>query len=112
MRRRLGLAVVYGRSMQPTLFAGDRLLVWHGGDPRPDRLVVVRLPGPVLAVKRATRREPDGWWVERDNPSEGVDSWTVGAIPDGDVVAVVLARIRPVVRRRGPRPGARAEGPQ
>ena len=31
----------------------------------------------------------DGWWVERDNPAEGVDSWLVGAIPDGDVLAVV-----------------------
>jgi signal peptidase I len=93
--RRLGLAVVRGRSMRPTLREGDRLLVRHGADPEPGRIVVVRLPGGVVAVKRATRREPGGWWVERDNPREGVDSWTVGAIADEDVVAVVVCRLWP-----------------
>jgi hypothetical protein len=67
-------------------------------------VVVVRLPGGVLAVKRATAREPAGWWVERDNPAEGVDSWTVGAIADRDVLAVARTRLWPVrwtrLRRR------------
>jgi phage repressor protein C with HTH and peptisase S24 domain len=98
--RRLGLAVVRGRSMQPTLRDGDRLLVRHGAVPRLGDLAVVRLPEGVLAVKRVTRREPGGWWVERDNPREGVDSWTVGAIPDPDVVAVVLLRVWPLFPRR------------
>jgi phage repressor protein C with HTH and peptisase S24 domain len=92
---RLGLAVVRGRSMQPTLREGDRLLVVHGASPRLGRLAVVRLPDGVLAVKRVTRREPGGWWVERDNPAEGVDSWTVGAVPEPDVVARVLVRLWP-----------------
>ena len=85
MRRELaswGLAVVRGRSMQPTLHDGDRLLVRHGAAPRAGDLVVVRLPDGVVAVKRATARRDGGWWVERDNPAEGVDSWQVGAIPD------------------------------
>jgi hypothetical protein len=60
-------------------------------------MVVVRLGG-VVAVKRAVRREPGGWWVERDNPREGVDSWSVGAIPDADVLAVVLLRVWPLLR--------------
>ncbi len=94
--RRLGIAVVRGRSMQPTLYDGDRLIVLHGATPRVGGLVVVRLPDGVVAVKRVTRREPGGWWVERDNPSEGVDSWRVGAIPEGDVVARVLLRFWPV----------------
>jgi len=72
-RRQLGLAVVRGRSMQPTLYDGDRLLVLHGSPPRVGGLAVVRLPDGVVAVKRAVRREPGGWWVERDNPREGVD---------------------------------------
>ena len=95
---RFGVAVVRGRSMQPTLYAGDRLLVLHAGRPRAGRLVVVRLPDGVVAVKRAVRREPGGWWVERDNPAEGVDSWQVGAIADTDVVAVVLLRLWPLFR--------------
>jgi phage repressor protein C with HTH and peptisase S24 domain len=95
-----GVVVVRGRSMRPTLYDGDRLVVRHGAVPRPGRLAVVRLPDGVLAVKRVTMRRPDGWWVERDNPVEGVDSWLVGAIPDEDVVAVVRARLWP--RRRRP----------
>jgi len=93
------MAVVRGRSMQPTLYDGDRLLVDYQRRVRPGRLVVVRLPDGVVAVKRAVKREPEGWWVERDNPHEGVDSWTVGAIADVDVLAVVLLRLWPLVRR-------------
>jgi signal peptidase I len=95
-----GLAVVRGRSMQPTLYDGDRLLVRHGATPRAGQLVVVRLPDGVVAVKRATSHDRGGWWVERDNPREGVDSWQVGAIPDVDVLAVVRARLWPPRRRR------------
>lgn len=97
--RRWGVAVVRGRSMEPTLREGDRLLVLHGGVPRTGRIVVVRLPDGVLAVKRATRREDAGWWVERDNPRAGVDSWTVGMVPDVDVVAVALLRFWPLPSR-------------
>ena len=97
---RWGVAVVRGRSMQPTVHDGDRLLVQHGASPRAGDLVVVRLPDVVVAVKRATSRDRAGWWVERDNPAEGVDSWLVGAIPDADVVAVVRARLWPVRGRR------------
>jgi signal peptidase I len=99
-----GMAVVRGRSMQPTLYDGDRLLVRHGAVPRVGDLVVVRLPDGVVAVKRATFREQagrePGWWVERDNPRVGVDSWAVGAVPDSRVVAVVVTRIWPL--RRAP----------
>jgi phage repressor protein C with HTH and peptisase S24 domain len=89
--------------MQPTLYDGDRLLLRHGATPVPGDLVVVRLPDGVVAVKRATAHEQAGWWVERDNPVEGVDSWTIGAIPDADVLAVALGRLWPVGRGR-PRP--------
>jgi signal peptidase I len=94
-----GFVVVRGRSMQPTLRDGDRLLVRYGRPPRPGGLVVVRLPDGVVAVKRAVRRERSGWWVERDNPAEGVDSWSVGAIPAADVLARVVLRVWPVLRR-------------
>ncbi|MET9022003.1 peptidase S24 [Actinopolymorpha sp. NPDC004070] len=61
---------------------------------RPGSLVLVRLPHRPLSVKRLVRREPEGWWVERDNPYEGVDSWQVGAVPPQDLVAVVVSRLR------------------
>ncbi|HEU0287398.1 MAG TPA: S24/S26 family peptidase [Nocardioidaceae bacterium] len=94
-----GFAVVRGRSMQPTLWDGDRLLVRYGASPRIGDLAVVRLPDGVVAVKRVARREPGGWWVERDNPAEGVDSWSVGAIPEADIVARVIRRVWPLFRR-------------
>ncbi len=95
----IGRVLVSGRSMEPTLYEGDHLLVRWGAEPRPGRLVVVRWPGRPLSVKRAGRLTPEGWWVERDNPDEGVDSWQVGAVAPGDVLALVLARIWPFRRR-------------
>lgn len=93
---RWGFAVVRGRSMEPTLHDGDRLVVHYGGRPRPGRVVVVRLPGRAdLSVKRIGWRDADGWWVERDNPREGVDSWQVGAVDSDHVLAVALVRLWP-----------------
>jgi phage repressor protein C with HTH and peptisase S24 domain len=105
---RYGLATVRGRSMLPTLVDGDRLLVRYGAVPVAGDLVVVRLPaGPdgaprPLAVKRAGHVERDGWWVERDNPAEGVDSWSAGVVAHHDVVAVVVRRVWPLRSRRVP----------
>ena len=97
---RVGLVRVQGRSMRPTLRPGDRLLVSYHAVPAPGDLVVVRLPGGTVAVKRALSREPQGWWVERDNPLEGVDSWSVGAVRDHDVLAVVRGRVWPIWHSR------------
>ncbi|MHB1475204.1 MAG: S26 family signal peptidase [Dermatophilaceae bacterium] len=100
--RKLGIAVVHGRSMEPTLHEGDHLLVLYGARARRGRLAIVRLPDDAagaprpLAVKRLSSRDPDGsdgWWVERDNPREGLDSWAVGAIPADDIRARVLLRL-------------------
>ncbi len=95
-----GLAVVHGVSMEPTLYDGDRLLIRYSASPRIGGLAIVRLPGRPIAVKRMTRRVDDGWWVERDNPDEGVDSWLVGAIAPEDVLARVVARLWPLPPRR------------
>ena len=100
---RVGWARVHGRSMEPTLRQGDRLLVLHGLRPRVGAVCVVRLPGGTLAVKRLAQRVDDGWWVERDNPREGADSWRVGAVQETDVLATAVLRAWPspaLLRRR------------
>jgi hypothetical protein len=104
---RLGLAVVRGRSMLPTLREGDRLLVRYGVLPDVGRLGIVRLPDGVVAVKRLELVDADGHWFGRDNPAEGLDSWTFGrasAVEDvlGSVVARVWPRPGPVGRRQPP----------
>jgi hypothetical protein len=98
--------------MEPGLRDGDRLLVrWRAGPgeaaPAPGSVVVVRLPGDrPTAVKRLLTRRPEGWWVERDNPAEGVDSWhaDIGAIADDGLLAVVVARVWPRPGRVPARP--------
>jgi len=97
--RRVRLVRVAGESMLPTLRDGDLLLVRTGAPVRVGRLVIVRLPDGTNAVKRVAHQVPEGWWVERDNPAAGVDSWRVGAIAPGDVLGVVVARVWPRRRR-------------
>ncbi len=86
--------------MEPTLYDGDLLLVRHHARPRLGRLAIVRLPGRPPAVKRLAAHTVEGWWVERDNPNEGDDSWRLGAVADADVLAIVLVRYWPLRRRR------------
>ena len=99
---RLGFAVVRGRSMTPTLHEGDRLLVRYAATPRPGAIAIVRFADGVVAVKRLDPRTRDGWWVLRDNASEGRDSWSGGAIAEDGVLAVALMRVWP---RPGPLSG-------
>jgi nickel-type superoxide dismutase maturation protease len=104
--RGFGIVIVRGASMEPTLHDGDRLLVrWGRRRARPGVVAVVRLPDRPLSIKRLAFREPGGWWVERDNPSVGVDSWQIGAIPDADLVGVAIFRL-------GPSPGLIARASQ
>lgn len=90
--------------MEPGLRDGDRLLVrWRtprDAEPPARSVVVVRLPDvEPLAVKRLLVRDAAGWWVERDNPREGVDSLQVGPVADDGLLGVVLARVWPRPRR-------------
>jgi hypothetical protein len=104
---RLGIAVVRGRSMTPTLHDGDRLLVRYGATARPGAIAVVRFADGVVAVKRLDHQASDGWWVVRDNAFEGRDSWSGGAIAEGGVLGLALLRLWP---RPGRLPRAQSTG--
>ena len=99
MARRWGIAVVRGRSMLPTLRDGDRLLVRYGQLPRKGQLAVAEFDGTIV-VKRLEFSEGNTWWFSRDNPSEGVDSWT-RCMPSvtSDVLGTARARLWPRFRR-------------
>ena len=108
--RALELVRVRGRSMLPTLADGDVVLVRSGRRvrrrSRTGRIAVVRLsPDRPLAVKRLGMRDSGGWWVERDNPADGVDSWQLGRpVQDGDLLGLVLLRVWPPPFRLPPAP--------
>ena len=63
-------------------------------------------PDRPLSVKRLGIRDAGGWWVERDNPAEGVDSWQLGSpVPDADILGLVLIRVWPPPFRLPPARG-------
>lgn len=96
MQARLGIVVVRGRSMLPTLHDGDRLLVRYGVLPRVGHLGIVTLPDGVVSVKRLELVDDTGHWFSRDNPAEGLDSWALGrgSRPD-EVQGSVWCRLWP-----------------
>lgn len=90
--------------MEPTLYAGDLLLVLWGARVRPGAVAVVSLPADAsgaarpTSVKRVTGADPDDagrWWIDSDNAREGVTSFDVGSLSPDDVHAVVVARLAP-----------------
>ena len=103
MRWPLWRVAVAERSMEPALHPGDWLVVRRTIVPgrslrvRPGQVVVARHPGrpDLLIVKRAARREPDGWWLESDNPAAGaVDSRAFGVVPLSLIEGRLLWRYR------------------
>jgi nickel-type superoxide dismutase maturation protease len=105
MRWPLWRVAVAERSMEPSLWPGDWLLVRRsirrGRAPRirPRQLVIAQHPWRpgLLLVKRAARREADGWWLESDNPEAGaVDSRAFGPVPAELIEGRVLMRYWPV----------------
>ena len=109
MRSPLWRVAVAERSMEPSLWPGDWLLVRRSVRPgrppriRPCQIVIARHPNRpgLLLVKRAARPETDGWWLESDNPGAGaVDSRSFGPVPAELIEGRVLLRYRPVRRGR------------
>ena len=90
--------------MAPPLREGDLLLALWGARVRPGEVAVVRLPNDSaghprpVSVKRVTGPDParrERWWLDADNPREGLTSFDIGSVPATDVLAVVLGRLRP-----------------
>lgn len=109
---------VAGPSMEPTLQAGDRLVVQRTARrrrPRRGDVVVAQLPGRGEAVKRVVGVAgdladlPDGprrlgageVAVAGDRPEWSTDSRQLGALPLGAVVGVAVARYYPPERAAG-----------
>src|SRR4051812_26458912 len=98
VRSPLRRVLVAGPSMAPSARHGDQLLVDVRAvrrPPRPGDVVIVRLPDRPLSVKRVIRVQPDGVWLEGDNPFGSTDSRDLGAVPADDVVGRVLVRLWP-----------------
>lgn len=97
--------VVAGRSMEPALLAGDRVLVdrwtYRQRAPRTGEIVLVRAAGGAAWVKRVAARpgaSPDELWVVGDNPSNSADSRQFGPLPRDAVRGRVFCRYWPPSR--------------
>ena len=88
--------------MEPTLAAGDRLLVVRGRRP-PGAIVAVRDPRMPerLLVKRVVSVRRHTVTVEGDNPEASADSRTFGPVDRRMLVGRVVYRYGPP-ERRGP----------
>lgn len=112
LRRRYVAVDVTGRSMEPTLHDGDRVLVRRAplAEVSTGRLVVLRLPGgPRWAIKRvaAVPGEPIPWphsgpartvppghlVVVGDNTEASYDSRQFGPVPAGTLLGVAVGRL-------------------
>jgi phage repressor protein C with HTH and peptisase S24 domain len=88
------MALVSGLSMIPTLAPGERLLVRTDGPIVIGDIAVFRR-GDQFEVKRITRIEADGIFVQGDNDLVSTDSRTYGVIPHEEVIGVATYRLWP-----------------
>lgn len=71
------------------LFGAARYLV----KPKPGLPIVFKRNNR-LYIKRLKRISDQGYWVEGDNLARSVDSRSFGAIPETDIVATIVFRLR------------------
>ena len=92
--------VVEGRSMEPTLAPGDRLLVVRASHLRAGDVVAVRDPrgGHRLLVKRVGAILEDEVVLRGDNPVASTDSRTFGSVARRAVVGRVVRCYAPAWR--------------
>jgi hypothetical protein len=84
--------------MVPTLKPGQVIFYSVGAEPAVGDVVVARHPETGgLIVKRLTKIESDGYWLEGDamvssTALSSSDSWVFGAVARDAIVGVVLSR--------------------
>lgn len=91
---RFGTVKVDGASMLPTYSSGDWLAVLWGARPKVGSVVVAARATGTLVIKRAVRRESEGWWLEGDNPEASSDSRSLGPFGPEQIKGRVLFRYR------------------
>lgn len=79
--------------MQPTFRSGDRLLVDYRAGATTGSVVLLRLAGGTVAVKRVTALSGTDVVAESDNVA-APGAWS-GVVPRAEVLAVVRARVWP-----------------
>ena len=92
--------VVSGRSMEPTLAPGDRLLVIRRPRVRPGDVVAVRDPRDPrrVLVKRVSAVLDAGVVLRGDNPAASTDSRSFGPVPPTAVLGRVVRCYAPAWR--------------
>lgn len=88
----LALYRVEGDSMLPTYRPGDVLLGLRWARPRVGRVIVAWLEDRPI-IKRVTRIEPAGVWLEGDNVAASVDSRRYGHFAADTFEAVIVVRL-------------------
>ena len=82
--------------MLPTLRNGQLVLVSHRREPVEGDLVIAKHPMTgILIIKRLTKIEADGYWLEGDahDPSTAAtsqDSWVFGAVQRESITGKVI----------------------
>lgn len=91
---------VSGPSMEPTLRAGDRLLVVRGRPVKAGSVVALKDPNNSrrVIVKRVTAVRREDVIVRGDNPEASVDSRTFGPVPRSALLGTVVRRYAPAAR--------------
>jgi nickel-type superoxide dismutase maturation protease len=92
--------VVSGMSMEPTLLAGDRLLVGRTRPIRAGDVVALRDPTNPrhVIVKRVTAVRRTEVIVRGDNPWASIDSRSFGPVPRRAILGTVVRRYAPAGR--------------
>ena len=89
---------IEGRSMQPSLEPGDRVLVRRLGLNQPLRLgsvVVTWHPqrSKLRLIKRLNKLDQTGLWLLGDNPADSTDSRQLGPVATNLLIGEVVGRL-------------------